>query len=133
MDTNKIKIINLQPSQFYVSSKKLKNVLKWFNPNDLKNFEPVPIIQIDDDFVITDGHTRVVAAIKSGLKKIPVVIDQDDLDLDMYRACVLECKNRNINSPYDLIDKIVNEDDYIKKWNKWCDEMQRKIIKKRES
>lgn len=49
----------------------------------------------------------------------------------MYYNCINECKNRNINSPYDLLNYIVDENEYDLKWNKWCDDMQELIHKKR--
>lgn len=94
IDIHSLTIRDLQPSQFYISNEKIENIKKWFNPKDLSNFEPIPIKQLDGEIVITDGHTRLVAALLSGLESVPLIWDEDDLSWDMYRECVKECKNK---------------------------------------
>lgn len=129
-DIKELTIKDLQPSQFYISQKKIDDINKWFNPNDLSNFEPIPIKILDGDIVITDGHTRVVAALQNGLDKVPLVYDEDELNWDMYRECVKECKILNITSPLSLLNRIISEDEYEIKWNKWCDGMQQMVLNK---
>lgn len=129
---NKIKLKDLQPSQFYISFKKLKDVQRWFNPNDLSNFEAIPVKIIDGKPVMTDGHTRAVAALQAGLDSVALVLENDKLDWDMYRACVKECEKRGVLSPEDLLSQIVSEEEYIEKWDKWCDRMQEEILKNRK-
>ncbi len=114
----------LQPSQFYVSEKKLRDVETWFEPSDLSNFEPIPVKMLDGALVMTDGHTRAVAALKAGIDEVPTVWDTDDLDWEMYRRCVEECRNRHVFSPLDLVDRIVTDSEYAVKWDHWCDDMQ---------
>ena len=123
------KLDDLQPSQFYISEKKLKEVESWFNPLDLSNFKPLPIHLLDEEIILTDGHTRAVVALKHGLSKVPLVYDNDELNWEMYRECVKECKKQGITSPGDLLQRIITEEEYHEKWDKWCDEMQAKIKK----
>ncbi|MBO4380772.1 MAG: ParB/RepB/Spo0J family partition protein [Clostridia bacterium] len=122
MDIKELKLKDLQPSQFYISEKKLAKVESWFNPEDFRSFEPIPIKLLDGAYVMTDGHTRATAAIRAGLEKVPLVWDEDELSWDMYRKCVEECRARNVVSPTDLVNRIIDE-----KWNKWCDVMQNEI------
>lgn len=129
-DIKELTIKDLQPSQFYISQKKIDDINKWFNPSDLSNFEPIPIKILDGGIVITDGHTRVVAALQNGLDKVPLAYDEDELNWDMYRECVKECKKLNITSPLSLLSRIISEDEYEIKWNKWCDEMQQMVLNK---
>lgn len=129
MDLNELKIADLQPSQFYISESKIEDIKKWFNPADLTNFEPIPIKLLDGNYVITDGHTRLVVALQSGLEKVPLALEVDSLNWDMYRECVKECKALNIYSPKDLMDRIISKEEYEIKWNKWCDEMQNRVLK----
>jgi hypothetical protein len=82
---------------------------------------------LDGKPVMTDGHTRAVAALRAGLTAVPLVWDEDDLDWDMYRACVQACLKRNILSPADLLAWIIPEEDYREKWDTWCDAMQAEI------
>lgn len=119
---------DLQPSQFYISKNKIKEIEKWFK-EDLSNFDPIPVKLLDGRLVMTDGHTRAVVAIMHGIDKVKVVEDNDDLSWDMYRKCVEECLNQGINSPYDLVNRIVDEDAYHKLWDKWCDNMQEEFKK----
>ena len=97
MNIHEMKLSELQPSQFYISAKKLKDIESWLNPADLSNFEPIPVKLLDGMPVMTDGHTRAVAAIRAGLDSVPLIWDHDELDWDMYRACVILCSNQNSN------------------------------------
>ena len=121
----------LQPSQFYISEKKLHDVETWFDPKAFSTFDPIPIKMLNGIPVMTDGHTRAVAAIRAGLNAVPVIMDEDDLDREMYQECVNASRERNVLSPYDLTGRIITEDDYREKWDKWCDEMQAAVLKKR--
>lgn len=125
------KLAELQPSQFYISEKKLSEVESWFDPSDLSNFEPVPVKMLDGIVVMTDGHTRAVAALKAGTDEIPTVWDTDDLDWEMYRRCVEECRSRQVFSPLDLLDRVVSEAEYAVKWDAWCDEMHAEVERER--
>ena len=125
-------LTDLQPSQFYISEKKLRDIENWFDPKDLSDFEPIPIKLLDGKLVMTDGHTRAVAAIKAGLDSVPLVWDEDKLDWDMYRACVSACQEQSILSPADLLTRIISEEEYKEKWDKWCDIMQAEIIQSRK-
>lgn len=128
---NKLTLHDIQPSQLYISKKKIEDINKWLNKDNLSNFEPIPLKYLDGKFVIIDGHTRAVVAIQNGLDKVPFEIEKEEWDWEMYYRCVDECKNRSINSPYDLLQYIVDEEEYDTKWNKWCDNMQDDIHKNR--
>ncbi len=126
-----VELKDLQVSQFYISNAKLEEIKKWFNKDDLSNFDAIPVKIIDDDIVMTDGHTRAVLAIMNDINKVPLVWESDDLSWDMYQECVKECKRQNIKSPYDLLSRIVDEDEYKDKWDKWCDNMQKEVKERR--
>ena len=126
-----LELKDLQVSQFYISNAKLEEIKKWFNKDDLSNFDAIPVKIIDDDIVMTDGHTRAVLAIMNDINKVPLVWESDDLSWDMYQECVKECKRQNIKSPYDLLSRIVDEDEYKDKWDKWCDNMQKEVKERR--
>ena len=130
-DIRKLKLRDLQPSQFYVSEKKLKVIREWFDPEDLSWFEPIPVKMLDGVPVMTDGHTRAVAALLCGLDSVPLCWDEDDLDWGMYRRCVAECRKQSLFNPADLLGRIIPESEYEEKWNKWCDRMQAEVIRKR--
>ena len=122
---------DLQPSQFYISEKKLREVRSWFRPDDLSGFEPIPVRILGGVPVMTDGHTRAAAALLAGLESVPLCRDRDDLDLEMYRRCVDECRRRQVVSPEDLVSRVVPEEEYREKWDRWCDRMQEEVLKTR--
>lgn len=130
-DIRELKLRDLQPSQFYISEKKLHDIRVWFDPEDLSGFESIPVKLLDDIPVMTDGHTRAVAALMRGLDSVPLCWDEDELDWEMYRRCVQECRKQDILSPADLLGRVVAEDRYEEKWNKWCDRMQAEVIRDR--
>jgi len=52
----------IQPSQLYISSAKLKSVMKNFASKP-SLMEPIPIKKLGDRIVFVDGHTRAFAAL----------------------------------------------------------------------
>ena len=120
MNLEELNLIDLQPSQFYISEEKVKNIKEWFDPRNLSEFEPIPIKILYNKPVMTDGHTRAIVAIQYGLKSVPFVWDNDELDWNMYRKCIDECLMQNIKTPYDLLNRIIDKDDYERKWRCWC-------------
>lgn len=126
MNINKINFLEIQPSQFYISEQKVEEIKKWFNPNDLSNFEPIPIKELNGKIMFTDGHTRAFVAYKSGIKKIPLYWENEELSWDLYQSCVEECNKRGVFSIKDLDYKVLNPNDYKLLWDKWCDDLQKK-------
>ena len=126
---NTLSLKDLQPSQFFISEKKLRDVQSWLNPSDLSNFEAIPVKILDGIPVMTDGHTRAAAAVLAGLESVPLAWERDDLNWEMYRRCVKECRKRKISSPQDLVHCIIPETDYSEKWDRWCDQMQASILR----
>ena len=118
---------DLQPSQFYISQAKLSNIQAWFHKDDLSNFEPLPVKVLDGIPILTDGHTRAVAAILAGLESVPLVYDEDELDWKLYSYCVKQCKQRGIHSPYDLVDRVISAYEYEEKWIGWCEQISSKL------
>lgn len=131
MEISALKLKDLQPSQFYISEKKLRGIEGWLDPADLSCFEPIPVKLLDGRPVMTDGHTRAVAALRAGLEAVPLVWDEDELSWDMYRACVAACREQGITSPCQLLSRIIPEEEYREKWDKWCDRMQAEIERNR--
>lgn len=131
MNLNELKLNDLQPSQFYISEKKLKAVEGWLNSSDLSGFEAIPVKLLDGRPVMTDGHTRAVAALRAGLDAVPLTWDEDELPWDMYRACVAACRAQAITSPVDLLPRILSEEEYREKWDQWCDRMQAEVERNR--
>ena len=118
---------DLQPSQFYISQAKLSNIQAWFHKDDLSNFEPLPVKVLDGVPILTDGHTRAVAAILAGLESVPLVYEEDELDWDLYHYCIEQCNQKGIHSPYDLVDRVISAQEYEEKWIGWCEQISSKL------
>ncbi len=129
MDINEIKLLDIKPSQFYISAKKFERVKQWFDPKDLSNFEPLPIFEHGGKIFFTDGHTRALAAFISGLEKVPLVWDNDEnIGITEYEICVKACEGRGIKNIADLEQRILPHDEYVAKWDNWCDGMQEAVL-----
>ena len=112
---------DIKPSQLYINSEKLNNVLKWFNPKDYNSYDPIPIKELGGEVIFTDGHTRAYAAYLKGVKTIKVYFDEDELDWNLYRTCVKWCSLENIKSIKDLKNRIITPKEYELLWIKRCE------------
>ena len=106
---------------------KIKAVKKWFNPDDLSNFQPIPIKELNGKLIYIDGHTRAFLAYKAGLKNIPLYWETEELGWDLYQACVDGCNKQGIYTIKDLENRILSGKDYELLWDKWCDDLHLKI------
>ncbi|MBX9101024.1 GNAT family N-acetyltransferase [Streptococcus anginosus] len=118
----------IQPSQFYLSEKKLEQVQTWFDIKDINALKPLPIKRLKDKIFFTDGHSRVFIAYQAGFEEIPVYAEEDDLNWDFYYYCLQTCEEKGILTIKDLENRILPESDYRKKWLDWC-QRSRKILK----
>jgi hypothetical protein len=116
-------IPDLQPSQLYISEGKLRLMREWFNSGDTNVFDPIPVKRFNGKTLMTDGHTRAVAAHLAGWDSVPVYWDEDELDMRAYAMDVKWCDEEGIHSPFDLAERIVPHKDYERLWRKRCMEM----------
>lgn len=121
-------LADIQPSQFYISEEKLRRVLTWFDPADLRSFEPCPVYEFQGKAVFTDGHTRAFAAYRAGLTKIPLVWETEDLSWEQYAKCVEVCRLRGVESIADLEGRVLPPEVYAVRWLGWCGDMQEKAL-----
>ena len=111
---------DIQPSQLYINSQKLENVLKWFNPKDYTSYDALPVKNLFGKVIFTDGHTRAYASYQAGVKTIKVYWDEDELDWDLYQTCVHWCNLEGVNSIKDLEKKIIGPEEYKTLWIDRC-------------
>lgn len=114
-------ILDIQPSQLYLSEEKLHQVREWFNPQ--ASLSPLPIKKIGDRIFFTDGHTRAFVAYETGLETVPVIWDRDDLNWDFYLSCVAAAEADGIWTIADLGKRILTAEDYQTKWLDWCQDL----------
>ena len=126
MRTDTPSYLEVQPSQFYVSAEKLRKIEAWLDPEDLSNFEPIPVKEMNGTVIFTDGHTRAFAAWRAGLREVPLVWDADELDWELYQICVDACLEQGISNITHLENRVLPPEEYREKWNLWCDDIQSK-------
>ena len=115
--------VELQPSQLYISEGKLRLVREWFDPENHGHFDPIPVKRLNDRIVMTDGHTRAVAAHFAGWDAVPVYWDEDELDMRAYAMNVRWCDEEGVHKPINLAKRIVSHKEYEHLWRKRCMEM----------
>lgn len=117
-------ITSLQPSQLYLSEKKLAAVKTWLKkPTSFK--DPILIRRFSNSqrLVIIDGHTRAFVAFQMGMTEIPVIFDEEELSKDLiylYETCINWCQLEKISTIQDLANKKLAPEDYERKWLKRC-------------
>ena len=131
MELEKLKLLDIQPSQFYVSEDKIRAVKGWFRKEDLGNFEPLPVKALNGRVIFTDGHTRAWVAYTAGLERVPLVWDLDELDWEAYQMCVDACVERNVTTVADFEGRVLSGPEYREKWNGWCDRLHQSLEQKR--
>ena len=116
----KVNIKNLQPTQLYLSEKKLKAIQNLYQSAETFNINPISVLAFGDRLLITDGHHRAYQALLAGQKTISAEWDKDGGD-ELYHLYAQVCEERKIYSVLDLKNHILAQDEYEAKWYNWCD------------
>ena len=128
-----MKLESIQPSQLYISSEKLDNVMGSLDRLKPVLLEPIPVKKLGDQVVFVDGHTRAFAAFLLGLSEIPVYWEDEELDWDEYEVCVTWCREEGIHTISDLKNRIVSHKDCEVLWLDRCRKMQQNLEAKRKT
>ena len=126
-----MKLDGIQPSQLYISTDKLAEIVKTFSLSNRRPLEPIPIKKLADDIIFVDGHTRAFAAFLQGMSMIPVYWEYEELDWEAYVICVKWCKDEGIHTIADLKSRVVSKDEYEVLWLDRCEIMQTELKAKR--
>jgi hypothetical protein len=126
-----MKFDEIQPSQLYICSEKLDEVMRAIDPMKPKTIEPIPIKKLGSRIIFVDGHTRAFAAFLRGFPMIPVYWEDEELDWEAYAICVEWCKKEGIRTIADLKDRVVSQKDYEILWYRRCEEMQQDLQKEK--
>ncbi len=121
-----MKLEEIQPSQLYINSQKLKLVREWFTPASAEVYDPLPVKRLNGRVIFTDGHTRAYAAYRMGMQSVKVYWDEDELDWELYQACVDWCIEAGISSVKAFDTRIVSPEEYELLWIKRCENYQGK-------
>lgn len=125
------RLAELQPSQLWISREKLDAVLAGRERIDAADLAPLPVKRLADCLMLTDGHTRAVAAALSGISELTVYWETDDLDWEAYEECVRWCREEGIRSVLDLTGRIVSAADYQRLWHDRCDALHIEFARRR--
>ena len=125
------KLNEIQPSQLYICSGKLSEIIKTFDCANPGSIEPIPIKKLVNEVVFVDGHTRAFAAFLCGFSEVPVYWEDEELDWDAYEICVGWCKEDGIRTIADLKNRVVSQEDYETLWYARCEEMQQNLAKRK--
>lgn len=127
-----MRLDGIQPTQLFISSEKLSEVMKTFDATNPALMAPIPIKRLKNKVILVDGHTRAFAAFLHGFSQIPVYWETEELDWDAYEICVEWCEKEGIRTIADLKDRVVAHKDYEKLWYERCEKMQRDLEAKRK-
>lgn len=118
-----MKLDEIQPSQLYINSEKLSEVMKVLNIDNHCSMEPIPVKKLGDDVIFVDGHTRAFAAFLCGFSEVPAYWEDEKLDWDAYKICVKWCKREGIRTIADLKNRVVPQKEYEVLWYERCEKM----------
>ena len=120
-------IEKIQPSQLYLSDKKINEALNLFQNSGLEVLQPLPIKELNNEIIFTNGHTRAYVLWLNGIKQIKVIWEDEDLDWELYIMCVKWCKEAGVQTIADLKDRIIDHKSYKVKWIKKCEDLEKKL------
>ena len=114
-----------------MSSEKLSKVLKALDSGGSGSVEPIPVKELNDEIVSTDGHTRALALHLKGYSEVEVEWEDTELDWEAYEVCVAWCKEEGVHSIIDLKNMIIDPPEYQVLWLDRCRKMQEELEAKR--
>ena len=110
----KLDLDKIQPIQFFVDRDKLEAVRTFVTREE---DVIIPVAKHEGAYASLDGHTRLYLAYILGFKHVYAYISQDFDGFDYFFD---EARKRNIYAAKDLI--LLDHEEYIEKWDKFCDE-----------
>lgn len=129
MNTFKLPITHIQPSQLYISAAKLNSVQRRLDAG--KSIDPITVKQLNSELIYTDGHTRAYAFFLAGYCELEVIWEPDEWDWDAYEICIQWCKHAGIYRISDLQNRVISASDYQRLWVDRCAKMHQALEKQR--
>lgn len=113
---------DVHPTQLLVSAAKLRSVLDWLDSDD-PSYDPLPVLDFDGDWYLSDGHTRALALYLAGDPELRVERDpdRDELDIALYRECVTWCAAEQVTAVPDLVGRVVSAETHEREWIERCE------------
>lgn len=120
-----LKLGYIQPSQMYISKSKLDSVMNRFDSSKPETLGIMLVRRIDDDIVLTDGHTRAYTAFQLGLDKVAVSWDRDKGDITEYELAVDHVRSKGVRTIADCI--VLSHERYEQKWYVFCKQIRKDL------
>lgn len=121
-DVRRIGIEVLRPSQLYLSAAKLASVLEEFD-DEGPNYGPLPAFEHEDEWYLSDGHTRAFAAYLGGAESLWIERDREVrevYDFDLYLTCIDWCRDEGVRSVPDLAGRVLDHETFEEQWIERC-------------
>ncbi len=116
IETRIMRIDELQPSQFFVDTDKLKAVSSFVKSTE-DMFIPIAFYEKIGRYISLDGHTRLYFAQQQGIKNVRVFITDPPESIYDFAD---EAINRGVKKVSDM--EVLPHDEYDIRWNKFCDD-----------
>jgi hypothetical protein len=113
----------LRPTQLYVSSDKLRSVQYALSCGGASILSPIPVVQYEQQWLLTDGHTRALALYYRGDQRVRVCLESDSLDWPMFEICLDWCAEAQVLQVADLARRVVPHKTFEREWLQRCTNM----------
>jgi hypothetical protein len=113
---------DVRPTQLYLSSEKLADAASWFDFDD-PTYDPLPVFEYDDEWFLSDGHTRAFLASLAGADELRVERDEavrEEYDFDVYEAAIGWCEEDGVTRVADLAGRVVEPETFADVWIARC-------------
>lgn len=127
-----MKLSQIQPSQLYINSERLSEVIMALDRLKPDLIKPIPVKKLGDKIVLTDDHTIVLAAFLRGVWEVRVYWEEDELDWNAYEVCVEWCRKEGVCTIADLKNRVVSPKEYDVLWVNRCKKMQQELEARRK-
>ena len=127
MQTFEVRLLELQPSQIYVSLAKLKTVEYMLYCGCGKTFLPVTVARFENQLILTEGHTRALALYLQGYQTISAIWEPLPLTEKMYQQCLRWCQDAEVFSVADLAPRIIEHETFEILWLQRCRQEQQQL------
>lgn len=121
-------VSEVRPTQLYLSSAKLADVLAWFGFDD-PDYGPLPVFEHEGEWYLSDGHTRAFTAYLAGEETLQIERDEnlrEEYDFDVYLAAISWCEEAGIETVADLRGRIVEPETFQDVWIDRCHQVSRR-------
>jgi hypothetical protein len=127
-----MKLSQIQPSQLYINSERLSEMIVALDRLKPDLIKPIPVKELHEEIVLTDDHTIALAAFLRGVSEVRVYWEEDELDWNAYEICVQWCKKEGVRTIADLKNRVVSPKEYDTLWVNRCKKMQQELEAKRK-